>query len=50
MAAWDAELADGFVPATDADYDDVRDLAREVLGVKALTLPEEALRCTGSRP
>jgi phosphonate transport system substrate-binding protein len=49
MATWDRELADGFAPATDADYDDIRDLAREVLGARALTLPEETLRCAGSR-
>lgn len=50
MAAWDRELADGFARATDAEYDSIRDLAREVLGAGALTLPEEALRCAGSAP
>jgi phosphonate transport system substrate-binding protein len=50
MAGWDRELADGFARATDAEYDSIRDLAREVLGVGALTLPEEALRCAGSTP
>jgi phosphonate transport system substrate-binding protein len=50
MAGWDRELADGFAPATDAEYDRIRELATEVLGAGALALPEEALRCAGSRP
>jgi phosphonate transport system substrate-binding protein len=50
IAGWDRELADGFARSTDAEYDRVRDLAREVLGEEALTLPEEALRCAGSGP
>jgi phosphonate transport system substrate-binding protein len=50
MVAWDRELAGGFASATDAEYDGVRDLAKEVLGAGALTLPEAALRCAGSRP
>jgi len=50
MAAWDRELADGFARASDAEYDKIRDLAKEVLGDEALTLPEEALRCAGSGP
>jgi phosphonate transport system substrate-binding protein len=50
MASWDRELADGFARTTDAEYDTIRDLAREVLGAGGLTLPEEALRCAGSGP
>jgi len=50
MVDWDRELADGFAPATDDEYDGIRDLAREVLGVGALTLSESALRCAGSQP
>jgi phosphonate transport system substrate-binding protein len=50
MLAWDRELADGFAPATDDEYDGIRELAREVLGPRAMTLPESALQCAGSRP
>jgi phosphonate transport system substrate-binding protein len=50
IAAWDRELADGFARATDAEYDRMRQLAKEVLGAGALTLPEAALRCAGSGP
>jgi phosphonate transport system substrate-binding protein len=50
MAEWDRELADGFARATDAEYDRIRHLTEEVLGVGALTLPEAALRCAGSGP
>jgi len=50
MAAWDRELADGFARATDAEYDRIRRLAKEVLGVGTLTRPEEALRCAGAGP
>lgn len=50
MAGWDRELADGFARATDAEYDGIRQLAKEVLVVGALTLPEAALRCAGSSP
>lgn len=50
MTGWDRELADGFAPVTDAEYDKVRDLARKVLGDGALTSPEAALRCAGSGP
>ena len=50
MTSWDRELADGFTRATDAEYDSVRQLAKDVLGVGALTLPEAALRCAGPDP
>ena len=50
MAGWDRELAGGFAPATDAEYDQIRELATEILGASVQTLPEEALRCSGSRP
>lgn len=47
MATWDEELARGFVPTTDAEYDGIRKLAEQVLGPGALTLPEAELRCSG---
>jgi phosphonate transport system substrate-binding protein len=50
MAGWDRELADGFAHSSDAEYDRIRDLAGRILGVGALTLPEEDLRCAGSPP
>ncbi len=50
MTAWDRELAGGFARATDAEYDTIRDLAKRILGVGALTVPESALRCAGSSP
>jgi hypothetical protein len=46
MTAWDEELAHGFVPSNDAEYDGVRTLAGEVVGRDSLTLPEERLRCS----
>jgi len=48
MASWDKEIARGFVPCTDAEYDGVRRLARQVLGPDALTLPEVELRRAGA--
>lgn len=48
IGTWDEELAGGFVPTTDDEYDGVRKLATEVFGEGALTLPEEELRCSGS--
>ncbi len=45
MKSWDEELAGGFVPAVDGDYDSVRRLAVRVFGPSALTLPESALEC-----
>jgi phosphonate transport system substrate-binding protein len=50
ISAWDRELAGGFARATDAEYDRIRDLAKRILGIGALTLPEEALQCAGSDP
>jgi phosphonate transport system substrate-binding protein len=49
MATWDRELAGGFAPATDAEYEGIRELTRDVLGEDALTLPEEDLKCAGIR-
>jgi phosphonate transport system substrate-binding protein len=46
MRVWDEELAHGFVPSNDAEYDGVRTLAGEVFGRDSLTLPEERLRCS----
>lgn len=42
---WDEELAGGFLPAADADYDPVRRLAERLFGPSALTLPEASLEC-----
>ncbi|GAB4371319.1 MAG: hypothetical protein Kow0062_06760 [Acidobacteriota bacterium] len=42
--AWDAELAGGFVPATDEEYGPVRALARQLYGPRALELDERAWR------
>jgi ABC-type phosphate/phosphonate transport system substrate-binding protein len=47
MTDWDEELARGFVPSNDAEYDGVRALAEEVFGHESLTLPAERLRCSG---
>jgi phosphonate transport system substrate-binding protein len=41
----DAEPLGSFVPAEDADYDEVRRLAERVLGPGALTWPASRLRC-----
>jgi hypothetical protein len=46
MAAWDEELARGFVSSNDAEYDEVRALAEEVFGRESLTLPAERLHCS----
>jgi phosphonate transport system substrate-binding protein len=43
--AWDRELARGFAPAADADYDPVRRLATRIFGPSALTLGPERLLC-----
>jgi phosphonate transport system substrate-binding protein len=50
IRSWDEELAGGFVPATDAEYDSVRRLAARVFGPRALTLTDAELECgPGSR-
>ncbi len=49
MADWDAELAQGFVRTSDAEFDSVRAEARRVYGPEALTLPGSAFRCGGAR-
>jgi phosphonate transport system substrate-binding protein len=46
MSDWDEELARGFVPSDDAEYEGVRALAEEVFGPGAPTLPEADLRCS----
>jgi len=48
MAAWDEELARGFVSSNDAEYEMVRTLAEEVFGPESLTLSPERLRCSES--
>lgn len=48
MAHWDPELAGGFVPASDAEYDAIRAMAHDVFGPSALTDPEDDLTCPGS--
>jgi phosphonate transport system substrate-binding protein len=50
MLGWDEELARGFVPTDDAEYDGIRALAASVFGEDALTVPEGQLRCAGSGP
>ena len=42
---WDRELAAGFAPVTDAEYDPVRRLAARIFGPLALTLEPGQLRC-----
>jgi phosphonate transport system substrate-binding protein len=46
MTSWDEELARGFVPSNDAEYDGIRALAEEVFGRDSLTLPPDRLRCS----
>ncbi len=41
----DLDLSGGFVPAVDADYDPVRELAEQVFGPGFTIRPEEELRC-----
>jgi phosphonate transport system substrate-binding protein len=45
MRGWDEELAGGFLPAADAEYDAVRRLAERLFGPSALTAPEASLEC-----
>jgi phosphonate transport system substrate-binding protein len=45
MAGWDEELAAGFAPTSDAEYEPVRRVAVEVYGPRALVLPESELSC-----
>jgi phosphonate transport system substrate-binding protein len=45
IAGWDEELAAGFAPTTDAEYEPIRLLAREAFGMQALVAPESALSC-----
>jgi phosphonate transport system substrate-binding protein len=47
---WDVELAEGFTPATDADYAPVRLLAVRVFGPNALTLRDAELQCGPGSP
>ena len=47
MKQWDEELARGFVPSNNAEYDGIRALAEELFGPGAMTLPEGDLRCAG---
>ncbi|MGE5236510.1 MAG: PhnD/SsuA/transferrin family substrate-binding protein [Acidobacteriota bacterium] len=50
IAGWDEELAGGFSPCSDADFESVRVLARQVFGPLALTAPESTFECSGGRP
>jgi phosphonate transport system substrate-binding protein len=45
IRGWDEELAGGFLPASDAEYDPVRRLALRLFGPSALTRPEASLEC-----
>ena len=47
IAGWDEELAAGFAPTSDGEYDPLRLLAAEAFGPLALVLPESALSCAG---
>lgn len=49
IRGWDEELAGGFLPASDAEYDPVRRLATRIFGPSALTLPEASLECRAER-
>lgn len=49
IRGWDEELAGGFLPAADEDYDPVRRLAVRLFGPSALTLPESSLECRPGR-
>lgn len=49
IRGWDEELAGGFLPADDADYEPVRRLAVRLFGPFALTLPESQLECRPGR-
>jgi phosphonate transport system substrate-binding protein len=50
MAGWDEELAAGFAPIGDAEYEGIRQVALKTYGPGALTLDESALRCAGEAP
>lgn len=49
IRGWDEELAGGFLPASDAEYEPVRRLAMRLFGPSALTLPESRLECRPGR-
>jgi phosphonate transport system substrate-binding protein len=49
IRGWDEELAGGFLPAADADYEPIRRLAERLFGPSALTLPESRLECRPGR-
>jgi phosphonate transport system substrate-binding protein len=49
IRGWDEELAGGFLPASDAEYEPVRRLAVRLFGPSALTLPEASLECRPGR-
>ncbi len=46
IAGWDAELAAGFAPCRDGEYDGIRVLARRVFGPAFLTMTESQLECS----
>jgi phosphonate transport system substrate-binding protein len=47
MAGWDEELAGGFAPASDSEFDPIRSLAKRIFGPQALSLPSQRLICDG---
>ncbi len=49
IRGWDEELAGGFLPASDAEYEAVRRLAMRLFGPSALTVPESRLECRPGR-
>ena len=47
MQSWDVELAGGFAPVADEDYEPVRVWVHQVFGPRALLDPQELLQCGG---
>jgi len=47
MRGWDEELAGGFAPVSDRDYDGVRKLVKEAFGKRGLVDPAARLECRG---
>jgi phosphonate transport system substrate-binding protein len=50
MSGWDEELAAGFAPAADTEYEPIRSIAVETFGPAAFTSTERELTCAGEAP
>jgi phosphonate transport system substrate-binding protein len=50
MAEWDEELAAGFAPVADGEYDQIRRLAEATFGAAVMTVSESELMCAGEAP